>query len=259
MLKLAIFMVLLLHHFAQGIPRVEEFKCEACDFAIRSWVRSTAFLDLRCATSQDDELIEQILRADAIADPNVPNVCESERVTLAAVNAIGEKLCIHFVEHYPHVKEGVHSAEGDHHEDHEKLFDDAPGYFDQDPNEAEVPTMDERHMISLRSSCSHYLHLDSPHIRRAFAETVLRHVLNANLPAVAMAIDKRYADKIADLTNTEGPESAARFIKNRKRHAVYEAVLAAQNGLCWESCEGDVERPMRELRVRGWSATKRRL
>lgn len=267
-----------------GQVTVDDIKCEVCDYATAAWVRYAIAADVACRAANNGETPDAQLLSVlpySTVDGNVAlfdakSSCESGHVSNAGVGMFANPLCKEFVlDAFPYVEE--FPATGERELDRFRMWEDEPGYFERSAADEGVQPMSAKQIDVVRQACERTLPVSSPQkrppfvaaIRAAVAQAELADLeakLMATLRTEFAAIEAEAEEKAVAGANEHDNNGAAasaaavrRFLAIEKRQAVYRVILAMQKEFCATSCDSGILRPPTERRVRGWSASLRRL
>uniref|UniRef100_A0A7S1QUQ8 DUF3456 domain-containing protein n=1 Tax=Neobodo designis TaxID=312471 RepID=A0A7S1QUQ8_NEODS len=269
---------------------LEDLKCEACDYAVRAWVRHAVLIETEChrrngGGTADVQLASILPKNDAgdnLLDP--ARDCDGAHVANEGVDALAGALCKElFLDEFPYVEE--FPADGSMETDREKMWLDPPSYWTADPKADGVEPMAPKDLAMVRKACETTLPLGHG-ARRAKAVATIRAAVRAGRfgeleqrireqkkEQLTVVIDnaeeaaklKMTSDELEDeatanaAIGAEVAKATTDFLLLEKRQAVYDVVLAMQRDMCTGACDADIQRPSFDRRVRGWSASLKRM
>jgi hypothetical protein len=277
-----------------GGPQVDDFKCQACDVAVMTWAKNAIRTKLECArrvqgAARDAQLDSLLPPLNATLFDQGIDCDFNGALTIAAAEGVVPELCRSlFLEHFPYVEE---FPVDDTNRDNDKQWDSPPGYFSRTAAQENIKPMQPSHVTLLRAACDLTLDMKSAKRVTRVVSTVrsavnaldvgrledlilashgdtLAAFLSAAEADVRDGLDATDFDEDDDAENSAtdlaiaAAQSAARqqFMLAQKRQAIYDVVLKLQTELCGSAaCDSTIQRPKQERRVRGWSATLKRM
>jgi hypothetical protein len=269
---------------------VDDLKCQVCDYGARAWVRHGLREDLECLIlsgkmPKDDQLLSLLPPLNSTLFSGPAECIEDGTISLAALEGIGGSLCRGLILHdFPFVEE--FPADQEQQLDGEHQWHDPPEYFRQDAAAAGIQPMQPAHIRMVLSACDMTMNIRSPKHLKRYSALVKAAIRNADLRSFEEFIVKEDAQPLQaamDAAENKVRDHAAssmiddaedaldkavafarqdareKYITARKREEVYRAVLGTQKEFCSNACGDTFQRPPVEHRVRGWSATLKRL